>query len=201
MKKYIGLLVLMCTPLFLTLGCDLQKSEKPQEEILDFAVVDRTKIFVDSTLGKTGFERIQQLQSKAEESLYALEAKINALEESVEEKTLRMQVELQGGLQNLQALLDADQHAVVELIEKTLDETITEVRTAKKIPLVFASETVLSYDAKNDITQDVIDALNAKNTVFPPLPDVTLPDPAVREKPTETKEEKSADKKEEVKKK
>ncbi len=189
MKKIFGLFILVCAPLLITLGCDLQKSEKPQEEVLDFAVIDRAKVFVESTLGKTGFERIQQLQSKAEEALYGLEAKINALDETVEEKNLRMQVELQGGLQSLQALLDQDQHIVVELIEKTLDETIEEVRTAKKIPLVFASETVLSYDAKNDITTDVINALNAKNTVFPALPDVTLPDPVVKEKPAEEKKE------------
>ncbi len=187
MKKFIGLLILICAPAFLTMGCDLQK----KENTLDFAVIDRTKVFMESGLGQTGFDRIKQLQSMAEESLYALEAKINALDEPMEEKTLRMQVELQGGLHSLQALIDADQELVISLIEKTLDETIAQIRAEKKIPLVFASETVLSYDEKNDITNDVIQSLNAQNVVFPELPDVTLPDPAQKEK----KEEKTVEKK------
>lgn len=182
MKKILSLLFLFVSPLFLTTE-PLSKEATPAQI---FGVLDSTAVFVESKLGTTGFTLINELQTTAEQELYALEAKIDAIDESEESKAIRSQVELQAALYSLQTVLDNYQQTVVAIIEETLEIALEQIRTEKNIPIIFAKETIISYNPECDVTQEVIAILDSMEVEFPSIPVVTLPDPA---QPLENAEE------------
>ncbi len=177
MKKLLNLSLLFALGLFSPLSANA-------ETALSYGILDTEKVFVESEIGKKGFESIQNLQQKAEAELALLENRINALDISQEDKDMYLQLELQGAVYTLQGAIDANQEAVVGTIEKTLEDAMNQVRKEKNLPIILAAETVLSYDKEADITVDVINAMNAIDQALPPAPQISLPAP----KPIEKKE-------------
>ncbi len=173
MKKILSLsplfALILALPFLLAMGGSPKNSS--------YGIVDTTAVYTESKLGKVGFARIQDLQIKAEAELSLLEQRIDALEESEQDKLMRKQIEMQAAVYSLQHTLDQDQELVVAIIEKNFKEALQKVRTEKNMSIIFAKETLLSYEETDDVTKDVITMLETMEMNFPELPDVTLPEP------------------------
>ncbi len=166
MKKLLALSLLLTLPLLYAMG------GKPQVE--PFAVVNTEKVFSESSLAQEGFKRIQDAQLKAEAKLAEMEKAIDASDASEEAKMLRKQLELQGVVATLQAILDENQKEVVTIIENSLQEAFKKVREEKNISMIFPSDTVLSYDETADITAEVLEAINSLNITLPEIPSMEV---------------------------
>ena len=149
-------------------GCTAGKSS--------IALVNPSRLIQDSASGKAGIEHLKKMEATMQEQLQAAQKMI---EKSPGDEALR--VRIQQEFAGYQQLMSTEQQKVVDGINNQIKASLETVRAQKKLEVIFSSETVQSFDAKIDVTSEVLAEMNRTPLNFPPA-SITPIESAVKQK-------------------
>lgn len=174
MKKLIITAALLSLSVFALTGMGGNKEPEPVRPQL--GVVDVARLYQESKTGKAGVERLEKLQEEALARLETMQADLKKAQEAKDDATAqRLQVEMQGALYQLQTVMTAEQEKVVATIRATLQESMDAYRADHGMIGLVNSDTMLSYDKALDVTNGVMELLDAHPADFGPLPSLDSP--------------------------
>lgn len=155
---------LLCIPVFLLacLCCACQQSDSAAKP--GVAVVDLARVMRDSEPGKQGVAFLEGLQSTMQNKLNDLQKKLE-----VNPKDEDAQKELQTVYMSAQQRIQTEQQNVVSTLYDTIQRILNAYRLEKGYVAIIASETVVSYDASIDVTNDILAAVNKQKLEFKPI--------------------------------
>ncbi len=153
MKSMRGLILLGVFALLLA-GCNGK----------NLAVVNTDAIYQKSAASEKGTAYLKGVSSELENNLGELQKKA---ESSKDKKAA--QAELQQALMAIQQRFNAEQQQVITTLSDLYKKALENCRTKYKIDLIFASDTALSYDKNVDVTDKVLEEMNALPVEFKPL--------------------------------
>ncbi len=169
MKKII-IAALLCTiPLLIAMG------GKPN--VGSVGVINNQALFTQSKIVEEINNKFMELEVNATKEVELLQERIEALKLTEAEKQLVEDIQIQSSIFMLQNTLEEYQNAILTEVDAKFNSAIEMVRNNRKMSVIIAIESALSYDPNADITEDVIKAIDAMNIVLPEIPDLTLPEP------------------------
>lgn len=127
-------------------------------------VVDTSRLFQESDSGKAGLAHLQAMEVAMQEQLMAAQA---LMEKSPNDEALRAHFQKEFG--GYQALVQGEQQKVVETINAQITEAIEKARKKGKFSVILPTESVLAFDPKADLTEDMIKLLNKAPASFEPV--------------------------------
>lgn len=142
------------------------------EKKTDVAVVDLSRLFVQSVPGLAATQHIQEVHKRLQDGMDTVKEEYkNAPEE------LREQVMADARLR-LEQQFVIEQAATKQQVGKAIQETIATWRLKHpEIRLIIASETALGYDPALDITTQILPELKGTKLQFSKLPTVEVSSP------------------------
>lgn len=174
MKK---MLVRVLAPVFvLSLLCACNEQKQAQKPAPQFGVVQITKLYQDSRIGKAGFERLSELESKAQVLLKDAVAAIEkARAEKKDEEASRLEAELQERVAFIQEVIRRDQEHVGNVIQTVMKNTFEKYSKEHGFFGIFSEENMLSASPEADVTNKVLALLDQIEPAFGDLPSFDLP--------------------------
>jgi len=154
MRK-LGALILALTLSIAVSGCTAGSN--------NIALVNPSRLFQDSASGKAGIEHLKKMEAAMQEQLQTAQ---KLIEKRPGDENLRVRVQQE--FAGYQQLVNTEQQKVVENINNQIKASLETVRNQKKLNAIFSSETALSFDAKIDVTNDVLAEMNRTPLSFPP---------------------------------
>lgn len=157
------------------------------------AVVDVVRVMRDSEPGKAGIKFLEGIQADIQKQLDDIQAK---LEKDRENQALQQQ--LQTVYMAAQQRMGAEQQNVLSQLQNVVQRTMDEFRKAQGYDVIMSAETMASFDAKLDVTNGVIEAMNSQKITFVPVGDkaaapAAVPAPAAEESAAPAAAEPKAD--------
>ena len=139
-------LVFLMVLALLAFGCNGKK----------LAIVNTDMVYQKSSASEKGTEYIKSVTAE-------LEAELRALEENAEKAKDKKaaQAELQQALMAIQQRFNAEQQQVVNTLSEAYKKALDNCRAKFKYDIIMSNELALSYDSAVDITQKVMDEMNA----------------------------------------
>ena len=176
MKKtlsHIGRAFVLVSMLALLAGCYEKQEQKPAPQ---FGVVQISKLFQDSRIGKAGFSRMNELENKAQSILkQALDAMEKARAEGRDEEASRMESELQERVAFMQEAIRQEQEHVGNVIQTVMKKTFDAYSRENGLFGIFSAENMLSVGSEVDVTAQILAQLDAIDPAFGDLPSFDLP--------------------------
>ncbi|MBR5882000.1 MAG: OmpH family outer membrane protein [Mailhella sp.] len=174
MKKLLISVVSVISMLALLSGChEERQAQKPAPQ---FGVVQIAKLYQDSRIGKAGFDRLGELESKAQgvlkESLASLE---KARSEQNEEEAARIEGRLQEHVAFMQEVIRRDQEHVGNVIQTVLKNVFDKYSQEHGLFGIFSAENMLSSSPEADVTDQVMAMIDKVEPAFGDLPSFDLP--------------------------
>ncbi len=154
MKSSSVRLVLFAAVMLLLAGCNGK----------NLAVVNTDTIYQKSAASEKGTAYLKGVSSELEAELTALQKKA---ESTKDKKAAQMQ--LQQSLMGIQQRFSAEQQQVITTLSDLYKKALENCRSKYKIDLIFASDTALSYDKSVDMTDKVLEEMNALPVEFKPM--------------------------------
>ncbi len=151
MLRKISLMAIVSLSLAFMVAC------VPAGDTTSVVVIDSSKIFRESTVGKNAIAFIEGIQTTMQDEINKLQAEFQKNPEDA-----HMQQLLQTVYMQFQQRMSAEQQNVANLLNDVLQATLDEYRTSKKIKVILASENLLSFDKTIDVSDDIIKALDTK---------------------------------------
>ena len=149
--KKLLLPALLLLPIFV-LGCN---ENKPK-----VGVVDSSRAFQESKAGKDGVAYLDALGKE-------LQADLIKMQDTAEkENTDTARTALQQGFNDLQQRFAAEQQQVMNTVTDSYQKALDAVRTAEGLDVIIGTDSAVSFDPKSDLTQKVIDKMNATPVTF-----------------------------------
>lgn len=125
------------------------------------AVVDTNIIFEKSDHGQKIIKYFEKMQNDGIKQLEGLEAKRKSAEEKKDEKLLQnIESEMQATAYELQTKIQSQQEILFNSVSEKLMQTIDSYRKSHGIDLILQASEAASYDAKIDITNDIMQEFN-----------------------------------------
>lgn len=149
---------------------------QPQKPAPQFGVVQLSKLYQDSRIGKAGFERLSGLEKQAQDEIAPLIAQLEKAFAEKSEDAKRLERELQERVDFMQEVIRRDQEHVTNVLQTALRNAFDEYSKAHGLFGVFSSETMLSSSPEADVTAAVQSLLDAKTPDFGPLPSFERPE-------------------------
>ena len=140
------------------------------------AIVNADILYKDSALSEKGTEYLKKISEEMQAEFMAAQEQA---EKAPAKEKAKAQAELQGKMMELQQRLNAEQQQVITAITDAMKKAMDNVRAKMKLDLLLPSEVALSNDPQIDVTQKVIDEMNAIQVEFSPL----LPEKPIEEAP------------------
>ena len=125
------------------------------------AVVNTDKVYKESEPGKAGIAYLDGISTNLQSELADLQKKA---ETASNKKTA--QADFQQALMGLQQRFSAEQQQVITTLNKTYQSALMACREKFGYAVIFGNDTALSYAPDADITQKVIEEMNAKPVSF-----------------------------------
>ena len=174
MKKLLISVISVISMLALLSGChEERQAQKPAPQ---FGVVQIAKLYQDSRIGKAGFERLGELESKAQgvlkEALASLE---KARSEQNEEEAARIESRLQEHVAFMQEVIRRDQEHVGNVIQTVLKNVFDKYSQDHGLFGIFSAENMLSSSPEADVTDQIMAMIDKVEPAFGDLPSFDLP--------------------------
>ncbi|WP_298068354.1 OmpH family outer membrane protein [uncultured Mailhella sp.] len=189
MNKHLASAAVIVSLLALLGGCN---EEQPQKPAPQFGVVQLSKLYQDSNLGKAGMERLNDLQNKAMGTLKGLQDELEKARAAKDEAAAgKLEKDLQAHVYFLQNVVKQDQEHVSNVVQTELTKAFDKYREEHGLLGVFPSEALVSVSPAADITAAIQTLVDQAKPDFGPLPSLEmppLPEPANAE-PAETPQE------------
>lgn len=147
-------LVLVLALALLAFGCNGKR----------VGIVNTDTVYKESALSEKGTEYLKGVTTEIQSEFEALQAKA----EQAKDKNAA-QLEMQQALMALQQRLNAEQQQVITALSDAYKQAMDTVRAKQKLDIIIPNEAALSYDAKIDVTKQVMDEMSAINVEFKPL--------------------------------
>ena len=161
-KKIISAIALVS--MLALVGCNEEK--QPQKPAPQFGVVQLSKLYQDSQIGKAGVERLKQIEEKAMVMLKGIQADAEkARAAGNEEEVTRLESDLQARVYFLQEVIKQDQEHVMNVFQTAMKNTFDK----------YSKEHVLSASPEADVTAAVQALLDQEKISFGALPSLELP--------------------------
>lgn len=169
-------------------GCN--EEAKPQTPVPQFGVVQISKLYQESKLGKEGIARVGELEDKAMASLSGLQQKLEKAQTAKNEAEVqRLQKELQSRVFFLQNVIKQDQEHVMNVLQTEMKKAFEKCQTEHSLFGIFTEDVMASYSPEVDMTEAVKAILDADPATFGELP--SLEKPALPEPENATPAEKA----------
>ena len=150
-------------------GCN--EEAKPQKPVPQFGVVQISKLYQESKLGKEGIARVGELEDKAMASLSGLQQKLEKAQAAKNEAEVqRLQKELQSRVFFLQNVIKQDQEHVMNVLQTEMKKAFEKCQTEHSLFGIFTEDVMASYSPEVDMTEAVkaiLDADPAEKAVKP----------------------------------
>lgn len=153
MKRFLVLIV--CVAMFAIglAGC-MEKDSAPSEPI-KVGIVDSQRVFLESRIGKEGMAQLQEMNMQMQQEL-------QALQQEQQNQTSEVQdTKVQEAFNAYRNSLQAAQNRIFGEINEAYTKAIAEYREKNNLAVIIPHENVLAYAKDVDITQKIIDAMNA----------------------------------------
>jgi Skp family chaperone for outer membrane proteins len=125
------------------------------------AVVDAEQVYKKSKLAEAGMKHLETLAGQMQNSILQMQEQLKAAPEDKE-----LEQRMQARLFALQAELDKAQREVAERVNKQFDETVEAYRKQQNFEFVLPRQLVMALRPEADITQKIIDLMDAKTADF-----------------------------------
>ena len=169
-------------------GCN--EEAKPQKPAPQFGVVQLSKLYQESKLGKEGIARVSELENKAMASLSGLQKDLEKAQAAKKDAEVqRLQQELQARVYFLQNVIKQDQEHVMNVLQTELKKAFEKCQTEHSLFGIFTEDVMASYSPEVDMTEAVKAILDADPATFGELP--SLEKPALPEPENATPAEKA----------
>lgn len=169
-------------------GCN--EEAKPQKPVPQFGVVQISKLYQESKLGKEGIARVGELEDKAMASLSGLQQKLEKAQAAKNEAEVqRLQKELQSRVFFLQNVIKQDQEHVMNVLQTEMKKAFEKCQTEHALFGIFTEDVMASYSPEVDMTEAVKAILDTDPATFGELP--SLEKPALPEPENATPSEKA----------
>lgn len=163
--------ILAISLLLLSLLCAAcQQGDNKAASGPSIAVVDVVRVMRDSEPGKAGIKFLEGIQADIQKQLDDIQGKLEKDRENQE-----LQQQLQTLYMGAQQRMSAEQQNVLSQLQNVVQRTMDEFRKAKGYDVIMSAETVASFDSKLDVTNGVIEAMNAKKINFVSVADKAAP--------------------------
>ena len=174
MKKLLISVISVISMLALLSGChEERQAQKPAQQ---FGVVQIAKLYQDSRIGKAGFDRLSELEGKAQgvlkDSLAALE---KARAEQNDEEAARLEGRLQEQVAFMQEVIRRDQEHVGNVIQTVMKNVFDKYSQEHGLFGIFSAENMLSASPEADVTEQMLAMLDKIEPAFGDLPSFELP--------------------------
>ena len=191
MKKPFAYAVVVASMLALLGGCNEEK--QPQKPAPQFGVVQLTKLYQDTRVGKEGFARLSELEVKAQEKLQAAVAEFEKVRNQDEAAAARMEQEIQKHVAYIQEVMRQEQEHVANVIQTVFKNAFDKYSKENGLFGIFNADEMLSASPEADVTAQLRTLLDAIEPAFGALPSLDLPKlpepanaiPQEQEKPAE----------------
>ncbi len=155
-------------------GCN--EEAKPQKPVPQFGVVQISKLYQESKLGKEGIARVGELEDKAMASLSGLQQKLEKAQAAKNEAEVqRLQKELQSRVFFLQNVIKQDQEHVMNVLQTEMKKAFEKCQTEHSLFGIFTEDVMASYSPEVDMTEAVKAILDADPATFGELPSLEKP--------------------------
>ncbi len=128
------------------------------------AVVNTDKVYKESEPGKAGIAYLDGISTNLQSELADLQKKA---ETASNKKTA--QADFQQALMGLQQRFSAEQQQVITTLNEVYQKALENSRTKYNLAIIMANDTVLSASPEADVTDKVIQEMNAIPATFKPL--------------------------------
>lgn len=174
MKKLFVSALSLVAMLVLLSGChEEQEAQKPAPQ---FGVVQISKLYQDSRIGKAGFDRLSELESKAQgvlkETLASLE---KARGEQNDGEAARLERRLQEHVEFMQDVIRRDQEHVGNVIQTVMKNVFDKYSQENGLFGIFSAENMLSASPEADVTVQIMAMIDNIEPAFGDLPSLELP--------------------------
>ncbi|WP_446425645.1 OmpH family outer membrane protein [Mailhella sp.] len=173
MNKPIVSAVVIAALLALLGGCREEKQPQPPKP--PFGVVQLTKLYQDSRIGKAGFERLSGLENKAKEELTPFIEKLEKAHADKSDEAERLERDLQERVTYMQDVMRREQEHVTNVLQTALQNAFDAYSKEHGLFGVFSADTMLSSSPEADVTAQIQAMIDAKEPDFGPLPSFKLP--------------------------
>lgn len=154
MKRIFPRIVLLTVLALMAFGCTGKR----------LAIVNTEMVYQQSAASAKGTEHIKRVTAELEAELRALEEKA----QSTKDKKAA-QEELQMALAAIQQRFNAEQQQVVNALSEAYKQALDNCRAKYNLDIIMTSEVALSYAPEVDLTQKVMEEMNAIPLEFTPL--------------------------------
>ncbi len=160
--------------LALLAGCNEKKQE--QKPTPQFGVVQISKLFQESRIGKAGFERLAALENQAQSTLKdALDAMEKARAEDNAEELANIERNVQKRVAYMQEIIRQDQEHVGNVIQTVMKNVFERYSKEHGLFGIFSEESMVSASPEADITSHIMQELEKVEPAFGDLPSLELP--------------------------
>ena len=155
-------------------GCN--EEAKPQKPEPQFGVVQISRLYQESRLGKEGIARVSELENKAMASLSTLQQDLEKAQNVKNDAEVqRLQKELQSRVFFLQNVIKQDQEHVMNVLQTEMKKALEKCQNDKSLFGIFPEEALASYKPEVDVTDAVKTILDAATATFGDLPSLDKP--------------------------
>ena len=157
MKRFPLLLALLVALSLFAFGCNGKR----------VAIVNTDMVYKDSSASEKGTEYLRAVSADMQKAYEEAAAKVENAKGKKEKQ--EAQEAMQATLVEMQQRLNAEQQQVVTALTDAYKKAMDNCRTKGKFDLIIPSEAALSYDPAIDVTQKVLDEMNAMPIEFTPI--------------------------------
>ncbi|MDL2210351.1 OmpH family outer membrane protein, partial [Desulfovibrio sp. OttesenSCG-928-O18] len=130
------------------------------------AIVNADMVYKDSAMSEKGTEYLKKISEEMQADFMSAQERVEKA--SAKEKA-KIQAEMQTKLMELQQRLNAEQQQVITAMTEAMKTAMDNVRVKMKLDIIIPSEASLSHDPQIDVTQKVIEEMNAIPIEFTPI--------------------------------
>ncbi|MDR2054625.1 MAG: OmpH family outer membrane protein, partial [Desulfovibrio sp.] len=149
--------------LVLLSGCLPWEKQQPP-----LAVVDVERVLRDSRAARAGRDHVEAAKARLQQGWQELQEAAKNEPEGQRQKTLAQ------GLQTLQRQIRAEEIGARQIVNNLLLEEVKKWRRVNKVEMIIARQNLLDASGARDVTQAVIEAMDAREVQFAELPVVTV---------------------------
>lgn len=154
MKTTLVRIALLASVAMIAFGCTASRT----------GVVNTEMVYQKSTASEKGSEYIKNVTAELEKELRALEEKTsNAKDKKA------AQAEMQQALMDFQQRFNAEQQQVVTALSDAYRKALEICRTKYNLDIILSTEAALSYASTVDVTEKVMQEMNAQPLEFKPI--------------------------------
>ncbi len=155
-------------------GCN--EETKPEKPAPQFGVVQLSKVYQESKLGRQGIDRFNEVQEKAVAAMSDIQAKVEkARADKNEAELARLEQEFQSRLYFLQNVIQQDQEHVMNVLQTEAKKAMEQCRAERNLFGIFQDDVVPVYSPEADMTNAVKTILDAGTASFGDLPSMEQP--------------------------